>query len=347
MEARARQDWATADTLKAQIEAAGWKVVDRGSRTSVTPAAPLTVEVEGELRYGSAASVPTRLEEPAATAFTVVLLASEEPAKVARLVHGIRAHPPGGVRVQVVVVANDPNEAQQAALAELAASGATPDWESPEQLRTATRLGYAAALNIGLRRVAGEIVVLADGSAWPTGDALSPIAAALADTSVGTVGGIGFSADEPGRLNPAALELARAGEEDSAGSDVTALQGGWLAFRRSDLAALGPLDEHFVTPAWLDLWWSLRIRCGADPDWTETDSDVAADRDEEAGQTATPEPTALPASAPPAPPAPRRALLLRLPLEHDEITWPPDRSRLNRRNMYRVLDRFGWREDLA
>jgi len=26
---------------------------------------------------------------------------------------------------------------------------------------------------------------------------------------------------------------------------------------------------------------------------------------------------------------------------------PPDRSRLGRRNMYRVLDRFGWREDLV
>jgi hypothetical protein len=46
-------------------------------------------------------------------------------------------------------------------------------------------------------------------------------------------------------------------------------------------------------------------------------------------------------------PAPRRAVRLDLQLEHDEIAWPPDRSRLGRRNMYRILDRWGWREDLV
>ena len=46
-------------------------------------------------------------------------------------------------------------------------------------------------------------------------------------------------------------------------------------------------------------------------------------------------------------PKPRRAVRLDLPLERDEVAWPPDRSRLNRRNMYRVLDRFGWRDDLT
>ena len=46
-------------------------------------------------------------------------------------------------------------------------------------------------------------------------------------------------------------------------------------------------------------------------------------------------------------PAPKRALMVNLPLERDETSWPPDRTRLNRRNMYRVLDTFGWRDDLA
>lgn len=349
MEARARRDWAAADALKAQIEAAGWRVVDRGGRTSVTPAAPSTVEVEGEVRYGSAVSVPSRLEDPATVEFTIVLLASEEPARIARLIDGIRGYAPGETAVQVVVVANDPSEPQQAALAELAASGPVP-----EQLRTSTRLGYAAALNIGLRRAAGEIVILADGSCWPAGNALSPIAAAFADDTVAAVGGMGFAADEPGRLRPAALELSIPAE-GAASADTTALQGGWVAFRRSDLASLGPLDEHFVTPAWLDVWWSLRLRCGVDPDWTATDSDAAADRDANAEGDTKPapteptEPTELSEEIPALPvlPAPRRAVLLSLPLEHDEIAWPPDRSRLNRRNMYRILDRFGWREDLA
>jgi hypothetical protein len=103
---------------------------------------------------------------------------------------------------------------------------------------------------------------------------------------------------------------------------------------------LGPLDEHFVTPAWLDVWWTLRLRAGAEPEGSEyLEPDGEPD-------------TAPAADGPAAPgefdlPARRRAVRLDLPLEREEVAWPPDRSRLNRRNMYRVLDRFGWRDDLA
>ena len=104
-EARTRRDWALADALKAQIEAAGWRVVDRGNRTSVGLATPPSVEVDGELRYGSAAAVPSLLYLPATTGWTVVVLASEEPGRVSRLLAALRVHAPAGT--QVVVVAND------------------------------------------------------------------------------------------------------------------------------------------------------------------------------------------------------------------------------------------------
>ena len=52
---------------------------------------------------------------------------------------------------------------------------------TPEVVWTSERLGHAAARNVGLRRAAGAIVVLADGSIEPTGDALTPLEAALAD----------------------------------------------------------------------------------------------------------------------------------------------------------------------
>jgi hypothetical protein len=135
---------------------------------------------------------------------------------------------------------------------------------------------------------------------------------------------------------------------------------GWIAFRRADYVALGPLDERFVTPAWLDVWWSLRLRAGADPDWTETEAaepgatEPNAETEAEAGEAAEAEAAEREADrkvefevvefevA-----APRRAVRLDLPLGHDEIAWPPDRSRLGRRNMYRILDRWGWREDLV
>jgi hypothetical protein len=341
MEARARRDWAAADSLKAQIEAAGWRVTDHGSRTSVGRAAPPSVEVDGEVRYGSAVAVPSLLAEPAGAPWTVIVLASEAPAQVSRLLAGLRAHAASGT--QVVIVVNDPSEAQAAALAAGSPDRAAIAGRDVELLRTGTRLGHAAALNIALARSAGEFVLLADASAWPTGDALTPLAAALGDPDVAAAGAFGLASAEPGRIRPAALAPAESGE-------AAALLGGWLAFRRADYIALGPLDEHFVTPAWLDVWWSLRLRAGADPDWSEAEVPEGAEAAETVGEAATEDAAAQEASDE-APgfevPAPRLAVALGLPLERDPIAWPPDRSRLNRRNMYRILDRWGWRDDLV
>ena len=345
-EARARQDWPRADALKAQIEAAGWRVVDRGSRTSISPAAPATVEVDGEVRYGAASAVPSLLTEPATVPWTVVVLASEQPERVSRLLAALRTHAPAGT--QVVVVANDPSEAQTAALATDTPDRAPIAGTAPEILRTSTRLGYAAALNIALQRAIGELVLLTDGSAWPTADALTPLATALADHDVAVAGGFGLFGEDASPLRPSALTrepatgagAAGAAGDDGATADATALEGAWLAFRRADYIDLGPLDERFVTASWLDVWWTLRLRAGAEPEGAEYVEAAETDESEE------------PASGPEVEheiemPTPRRAVRVELPLERDEVVWPPDRARLNRRNMYRVLDRFGWREDLS
>ena len=342
-EARARRDWATADSPKAEIEAAGWKVTDHGPRTSVSRAAPPSVVLDGEVLYGSAAAVPSRLDEPPDAPWTVTVLASEAPEGVSRLLAALRAHAPAGS--QAIVVANDPSERQWASLV-----AGSPDREhiggrAVEVLRTAGRLGAAAALNIALRRAAGEFVLLADGSAWPQGDAFGPLAAALADAETAVAGAFGVASTEPGRLRPAALAPTDAPE-------VGALLAGWIAFRRADYIFLGPLDERFVTPAWLDVWWSLRLRAGADPEWTETEATEAASDASAAGPDTGDAPQAEDPAAAEEPsefdlPSPRRAVRLDLPLEHEPIVWPPDRSRFSRRNMYRVLDRFGWRDDLV
>jgi hypothetical protein len=349
-EARTRRDWARADALKAQIEAAGWRVVDRGNRTSVGPAAPPSVDVDGELRYGSAAAVPSLLHLPATTGWTVVVLASEEPERVSRLLAALRVHAPAGT--QVVIVANDPSASQVAALAPGGPDREPIDGVAPEVLRTSTRLGYAAALAIGLQRCTGELVLLADGTAQPLGDALTPLAVALGDATVAAAGGFGLASAEPGPLRPGALERMDEvpGPEGAAVAEATALEGAWLAFRRSDYLELGPLDEHFVTPSWLDVWWTLRLRAGAEPagsEYVEPSDDGGGGGDDraeadEAGATG-----AAAGAAQLDFPKPRRAVRAELPLERDETAWPPDRSRLNRRNMYRVLDRFGWRDDLA
>src|SRR5487761_1988696 len=168
-----------------------------------------------------------------------------------RRLGGLRVHAPAGT--QVVIVANDPSQAQAAGLA----SG-SPDLDPlggavPEVLWTSARLGHAAALNAGLRRAGGAIIVLADASVEPTGDALTPLLGALAQPDVAVAGAFGVVAPDLRHF------------EEAAGPEVDAIDGGWLAFRRADLLALGPLDERFVLGRYLDIWWSLVLRAGMDP----------------------------------------------------------------------------------
>jgi hypothetical protein len=356
VEARTRHDWARADALKAQIEAAGWRVTDRRGRSSVSPIAPPNVEVDGEIRYGSAAGVPSVLQTPAMTAWTVVIVASETPERVSGLLLGLRDHAAAGT--QVVIVANDPSEAQAAALQADAPDRAPIGGAVPETVRTSARLGYAAVLNIAMQRATGDLVLLADGTARPTGDALSGLAEALGDPTVAAAGAFGLysPADEP--FQPTDLdrepgEAEDAGEGTAANASApTALEGAWLAFRRADYIELGPFDERFVTASWLDVWWSLRLRAGAEPEgWTQSEPSEPRDEDEWSADPASePAPTTadeIEVEADYVFTEPRRAVRLELPLDRVDVAWPPDRARLNRRNMYRVLDRFGRRIDLS
>ena len=108
---------------------------------------------------------------------------------------------------------------------------------------------------------------------------------------------------------PAPLRRRAAGRRD-------AIEGYAIAFRRADVAARGPLDEHFRFYRNLDIWWSLVLR------------------DEGEGT------------------APRRAVAVELPAtRHEHRGWTSlpeaERDRLSKRNFYRIIDRFGSRKDLA
>lgn len=300
--ARAARDWERADLLRAEIGAAGWNVVDGGTAFRLEPAAPPTVEVEGIVRYGTAAAVPSILDEPPTARFTVELVAQDWPADLARMLAGLRAHAPD--ETQVVIVANAPSPEQTERLDPAHPDIAPIAGRSPEVVWTSARCGHAAARNVGLRRAAGAIVVLADTSIELTGDPLTPLEAALSDSGVAVTGGFGLVTADLRRF------------EDAPGPEVDAIEICWLAFRRGDLGALGPLDEKFAFYRSLDIWWSLVLRAGDDP---------AA--------------------------APRAARRLDLPLaRHEDRGWtdlPAERrDRLSRRNFYRVLELFRDRPDL-
>ena len=155
--ARAEHDWSEADRLREEIEAAGWKVVDRGTDFALSPVTPPDVEADGVVRYGASANVPSRLDEPATGLATVILIATDYEADLERTIAALGAHAPAGT--SVVVVADDPS-AEQAAALESQVAGDLP----VEIVWTSERLGHAAALNVGIRRAAAPVVVVMDTS---------------------------------------------------------------------------------------------------------------------------------------------------------------------------------------
>jgi cysteinyl-tRNA synthetase len=290
--ARAERNWAEADRLRAQIEDAGWTIADRGTDFALTPASPSTVEEGGVVRFGSSGEVPSLAARPATGAATVILVATDWPADLERALAAIAANRPDGL--QVVIVADAASAEQDAALDRLDA----------EVVRTSERLGQAAAVNIGIRRAVGPVIVVLDTSVEPTGDVVTPLVGTLDDPSVGVAGGWGVVSDDLRRFR------------DAPAGDVDAIEGYAMAFRRDDAHARGPLDERFRFYRNLDLWWSLVLR------------------DEGEGQP------------------PRRAVAVELPaVRHEHRGWTSvddaERERLSKRNFYRIIDRFGWRRDLA
>ncbi len=243
-QARADRDWARADELRAEIEAAGWRVVDRGTDFALSPIAVPDVEDEGRTRYGSARSVPSRLDEPATDDATIVLVATDWPDDVTRALAGIRAYAPAAT--SVLIVADAPSDEVAGALAALEGhAGSAPPIEV---VWTGARLGHAEALDIGLRRSTGAVVIVVDTSIELTGDLVTPLVKALDDPTVAVVGAFGIVSDDLRKFR------------DAPAGDVDAIEGYVQAFRRADYRDRGPFDARFRFYRNLDIWWSLVLR---------------------------------------------------------------------------------------
>nr|MBA2557557.1 glycosyltransferase [Chloroflexota bacterium] len=242
--ARERRDWETADRLRADLEHGGWRIVDKGTRYRLTPAHPPNVDEGDGVRYGSSASVPSRLTEPATALATVVLRATDRTSDLARLLDGLRAHAPE--ETQVVVVADDPSPDQEDDLqarqrrdhGPAAAAAATDSTDaslpslSPEVVWTSARVGHAAAINIGIRGAVGRIVVVLDDSVEPVGDFIEPLVRVLADPRVALCGPWGLLSGDLRHFGEAAAgKAATEAASGTAAPSVAAIQGACQAFR--------------------------------------------------------------------------------------------------------------------
>lgn len=234
--ARAARDFGRADELRDRIHALGWEVQDTPRGSSLRPALP----PEGaEAAYVSAESLASRLDEPATVRLSVVLLVDDHLDDLARAIAALGANPPG-VAWELLVVANAPAEPVEPLV-----EGTAP---AVTVLATAERLGYGDAVNLGLRRAMGEVILLIDTSLEATGDWAAPLLAAFSDPGVGVAGGWGVRSGNARQF------------EDAPPGEVDAVEGYCLAVRREVLREAGLFERRFRWYRNADLDFSFQAR---------------------------------------------------------------------------------------
>ena len=229
--ARLERDWARADELKRRIETAGWQVVDDGATYSLHLASTPDQVEEGRTLYGSLDSVPSRLAEPATTDLTVVVIVQPEGPSPDPTLEAVAANPVPSAQIVVVAPGS------------VSVSG-----PHDELVPTVEPFTAGEALQAGLRRATGAVIAVLDPACRPTGDALTPLVAALGDPSVAVVGSAGVVSDDLRHFS-----AAHSGE-------VTTIAAGCYAFRREDLLVRGPVDGRLRLDHTVAAWVGLLLR---------------------------------------------------------------------------------------
>jgi cysteinyl-tRNA synthetase len=231
--ARSSKDFAAADALRDELAALGWTVVDEPAGWRLEPVELPASDVTVAPIH--ACDVPSILDEPATADVSVHWVCEGWPEDIARAVASFRAHA-GSREVRAVVadVTGQPDGAFG------------PD---VEVVRLEPGTGWAAARNAGLKRTAGRLAFVLDGSIEAVGDVFAPIEAALEDPTVGIVGPFGIVTND-----------LRQFDEQPVSGPCDAVEGYFMALRRETLAAAGLFDEKFKWYRTADIEYSFRVK---------------------------------------------------------------------------------------
>jgi GT2 family glycosyltransferase len=143
----------------------------------------------------------------------------------------------------------------EAVVIDASGSEAIASWlatRAAERLRVMTvdpAAGFAAAANAAIEGAAGEVCVLFDTSIELTGDAITPLMAALDDAAVVVAGPFGLRA-----------EAGMKEFKEASDRDADAIEGYCMAFRRADALAAGGMDPKFRFYRIADIDLSFRLR---------------------------------------------------------------------------------------
>lgn len=232
--ARGVADWARADALRDEIRSRGWDPIDGPTGSTARPWLPAA---PAEVGYARPEDLASLLDEPAELVASLVVVVDDHPEDFARFVSAL-AGTGIGPGAELTVVANQPTGAIEG----------RRDGPATTMLRTSQRLGWADAVNLGLRRCRGGVIVLVDTSLEPTGDWIAPLLAAFEDETVGLAGGWGVTSVDGREFSEAPP------------GEVDAVEGYCLAIRREALRAVGGFDRRYRWYRHADLDLSFAVR---------------------------------------------------------------------------------------
>ena len=238
---RASHDYAIADGVRREVAEAGFVLEDNLVGARARPESGLERRQQRWSEVSSSKEVSSLLDVPDQAEFSVGIVACNYLSDVQRCIHSVL---PAGEKynLEVVVVDNGSTDG-------------TSDWLD-EQARKETRLrvihtdhvlGEAAARNILLKQSRGKFVVLMDTSVEAKDDFLTPVAATLANETVGVVGPWGLRTED--------LQNFSEIEE----GDADAMQAYCFAFPRSLVSRVGLMRESFRFYRNLDIEYSFQF----------------------------------------------------------------------------------------
>lgn len=237
--ARSGRDFAAADELRAQIEHLGWQVADTSDGYSLQPL-PACQELPAYQVLPGLTALPRPAGDRQAT---VALLVQGWPDDLRECVGALLEHAPAGVMISCLDLGNADGAGD--ALHELAA--ACPD--RIEEWHVPAGSGWGEARTAMLEADPAGIHVIMETSTILTGDALSPLLAAVREDGVAAAGWRGADPDPD-----------RRSFHDGGPGRVTALLGYLMAVRTQAALQAGglPPQARFYRNA--DLEFSLRLR---------------------------------------------------------------------------------------
>jgi cysteinyl-tRNA synthetase len=241
---REQHSYAQADALREHVGAEGYALRDTSQGTLVLKRRP-----EDEfITLSSSADAPDHTRAADQFEFSVNLLAHNSRDDLDRCIQSIRRHA-GTHTIELVIIDNGSTDETLAYLEELARHGEliTDAGQALglQVLFADHNLGFAAGRNATMRASRGKYLVLMDSSIEVTGDIWEPLAQSLQDESLGVVGPYGLVTEDLREF------------QEAQGSDVDAVEGYLMAFRRALLPEIGWIDEKFRFYRLMDIYLSF------------------------------------------------------------------------------------------